>query len=88
MPHLLSLVNSNASLVGNGTNATPLPTILLQAPYDITLPIKAELPPPITKQENCSALVCHLFSHMKYLQFDTRAEVAKWCCSHIKADII
>ncbi len=89
MPHLHSWANSNTSLVGNNSNATPLPTILLQAPLaDIILPIEAESPPSIPKQENCSTLACHLVSCVKNLWFNTRVEVAEWCCSHIKVDII
>jgi hypothetical protein len=50
-------------------------------------PIKAAPPPidTIAKQEKCSALACHLFSHVKHLQLNTKAEVA---CCHIKVNII
>jgi hypothetical protein len=41
-----------------------------------------------TKQENFSALSHHLFAHVKHLRFNTKAEVAEWCCTHIKADIL
>jgi hypothetical protein len=41
-----------------------------------------------TQQENCSALAHHLFAHVKHLRFDTKAEVAEWCRTHIKVDIL
>jgi hypothetical protein len=40
------------------------------------------------QQENWSALARHLFTHMKHIQFDTKVEVAEWCCTHIKVDIL
>jgi hypothetical protein len=40
------------------------------------------------KQENCSGLVHHLFAHVKNIKFNTKAEVAKWCRSNIKVDIL
>jgi hypothetical protein len=45
-------------------------------------------PPPYNKQEeHCSALACHLLSHMKNLHFTSRAEVAEWCRKNIKVEI-
>ncbi len=38
-------------------------------------------------QDNCSA-ACYLFAHAKNLQFNTKAEVAEWCCTNIKVDIL
>jgi hypothetical protein len=40
------------------------------------------------QQKNCSALARHLFSHVKNIWFDTKAEVAEWCHTHIKVDIL
>jgi hypothetical protein len=40
------------------------------------------------QQENCSALAHHLFAHVKHLRFNTKAEVAEWCHTHIKVDIL
>jgi hypothetical protein len=40
------------------------------------------------QQENCSALACHLFTHVKHLRIDTKTEVAEWCRTHIKVDIL
>jgi hypothetical protein len=47
-------------------------------------------PPPSNPvpQDNCSALARHLFSHAKYNTFSSKADVATWCCSNIKAEII
>ncbi len=41
-----------------------------------------------TKQDNCSALACGLYSHVQHLPFWTRAEVAAWCQSKIKIKIL
>jgi hypothetical protein len=46
-------------------------------------PIETAPPPSNPRQENCSALARHLFSYVKHLHFNKKAEVAKWCCSHI-----
>ena len=64
----------------------------------ILLPVStSDEPPPSTqaslltidpKQDNCSAIACHLFSHVKNLQFKKKAEVADWCRSHIGISII
>jgi hypothetical protein len=64
----------------------------------ISLPVSTpDEPPPSTqaspqildpKQDNCSAIARHLFSHVKNLQFQTKAEVADWCRSHIGISII
>jgi hypothetical protein len=40
------------------------------------------------QQDNCSALACHLFAHDKNLEFNTKADVAEWCCTNIKVDIL
>jgi hypothetical protein len=55
---------------------------------DFGPPIKAAPPHHDPGQDNCSALVQHLFSHVKCMRFNTKAEVAEWCGSHIKVDII
>jgi hypothetical protein len=40
------------------------------------------------KQENFSALACHLHSYVKKIPFNTKVEEAEWCQSNIKVDII
>jgi hypothetical protein len=40
------------------------------------------------QQENCSALARHLFAHVQHIRIDTKAEVAEWCHTHIKVDIL
>ncbi len=40
------------------------------------------------QQENCSAFARHLFVHVKRIWFKTKAEVAEWCCTHIKVGIL
>jgi hypothetical protein len=40
------------------------------------------------QQENCSAFACHLFAHVKHIPFKTKAEVAEWCHTHIKVNIL
>jgi hypothetical protein len=51
-------------------------------------PIEAAPPHQDPGQDNCSALARHLFSHVKRKHVNTKAEVAEWCQSHIKVDII
>ncbi len=62
----------------------------------INNPVVGE-PPPIltfvphpwqTKQYNCSALACHLYTHAQNLQFQIRAKVAAWYRSKIKIEIL
>ncbi len=43
---------------------------------------------PDVRWENCSALACHLFAHVKNIKFDTKAEVAAWCWSNIQIEIM
>jgi hypothetical protein len=40
------------------------------------------------QQDNCSALACQLFAHVKNLWFNTKAEVTKWCRTNITVDIL
>ncbi len=40
------------------------------------------------QQDNCSALARHLFAHVKNFQFETKAEIAKWCHTNIMVDIL
>jgi hypothetical protein len=40
------------------------------------------------RQDNCSALACHLFAHVKNLEFNTKAEFSEWCHTNIKVDIL
>jgi hypothetical protein len=41
-----------------------------------------------TQQDNCSALACQPFAHVKNLRFNTKAEVAKWCRTNITVDTL
>jgi hypothetical protein len=45
-------------------------------------------PDPAPTQDNCSALARHLFSHAKDHSFSSKAEVAAWCRSTIKVEIL
>jgi hypothetical protein len=78
---------------------TPLLCVVINNQSDTSSmnnPVVGE-PPPIpmfapcpqqTKQDNCSALAHHLYSHAQHLPFRTRAEVAAWCRSKIKIEIL
>ncbi len=57
-------------------------------PIIIFCPIKAPRHPPKLRQENCSALVHHLLSHICHTWFKSMSEVREWCCSHISVDIL
>jgi hypothetical protein len=46
-------------------------------------PTEAAPPPPNPRQENSLALAQHLFSHVKHLCFNKKAEVNERFCSHI-----
>jgi hypothetical protein len=41
-----------------------------------------------TKQDNCSTLPCHLYSHARHFHFCMRAYVATWCQLNIKIETI
>jgi hypothetical protein len=41
-----------------------------------------------TRQDNSSALACHLFAHDKNAQFETKAKVVEWCRTNIVVDVI
>jgi hypothetical protein len=52
-------------------------------------PNKPPPPPnPAPTQDNCSALARYLFSHAKDHSFSSKAEVAAWCRSTIKVEIL
>jgi hypothetical protein len=74
------------------TNIKNVPSNLLtfQRPPTVYFrpPIKAAPPHIVPRQNNCSALAQHLFSHVKQMRFNTKVEVAEWCRSHIEVDII
>jgi hypothetical protein len=40
------------------------------------------------RQDSCSAFACHLFAHVKNLDFNTKVEVAEWCRTNIKVNIL
>jgi len=89
---LRSRVNSDLTESIDGASANDDSTIQVSLPD----PPPDESPPPTQaspiiidpRQDNCSALARHLLSHVKDLQFNTKAEVADWCRSHLEVDII
>ncbi len=80
---------SNTSTITNIENVPPN-LLMFHSPLTVDFgpPIEAASPHIVPRQENCSALARHLFSHVKRMRFNTKAEVAEWCQSHIKVDII
>ncbi len=40
------------------------------------------------RQENCSTLACHIFSHICCMHFNSTSEVCEWCQSYISVDIL
>ncbi len=75
--HLSDL--SDSSIDNSTHNIAPTP------PKDIP-PFSPD--PPNTQPDACSALARHLLSHAKDLLFASKADVATWCCSNIKVDIL
>jgi hypothetical protein len=83
--------NRNHSDMSTITDENVLPNHMTFEPpptVDFCLPIEAAPPHHDAKQDNCSALARHLYSHVKCMRFNTKAEVAEWCRSHIGVDII
>jgi hypothetical protein len=71
------------SIADNHENKLPCNlTSNLSPAVDFSSP-EAASPPPNPRQENCSALVWYLFSHVKHLRLNKKAEVANWYCPHI-----
>ncbi len=80
---------SDTSTITNIENMPPnLLTFHPPPTVDFGPPIKAAPPHIVPRQNNCSALARHLFSHVKRMHFSTKAEVAKWYQSHIEVNII
>jgi hypothetical protein len=80
---------SDTSTITNIENVPPNLLMFHSPPtVDFGPPIEAAQPHIVPRQDNCSALAWHLFSHVKRMRFNTKVEVAKWCWSHIEVDII
>jgi hypothetical protein len=81
------LMDSNDGISTNddSTEKVTLPDSLPDEPPPSTQASPIILDP---KQDNCSALARHLFSHVKNLHFNTKAEVADWCRSNLEIKII
>jgi hypothetical protein len=75
--HLSDL--SDSSINNSTPDIVPIP------PQDIP-PFPPD--PPNTQLDACSALARHLLSHAKDLSFASKADVATWCRSNIKVDIL
>ncbi len=83
---------------GSNKNTPPLCVVIdnQSDKSSINNPVVGE-PPPIpmfalrpqqTRQDNCSAFACQLYSHTQHLPFQTRVEFAAWCQSKIKIKIL
>jgi hypothetical protein len=92
--HLCTRALSDVSNLGHHVATTPqLPIVNLD-----DLPTTPENPfyacaiiatPNLNaQQDNCSALACHLFAHVKNLEINTIAEDAEWCRTNIKVNIL
>jgi hypothetical protein len=80
---------SDTSTITNIENVPPNLLPFYSPPtVDFGPPIKAAPPHIIPRQDNCSAFARHLFSHVKRMCFNMKAEVAEWCQSHIEVNII
>ena len=75
---------------GISTNDDSTEQVTLPDPPTDELPPSTQASPIILdpKQDNCSALARHLFSHVKNLHFNKKAEVADWCRSNLEIKII
>jgi hypothetical protein len=73
---------TDENLPPNHMTFKPSPTV------NFCPPIEAAPPHYDAKQDNCSTLAQHLYSHVKCMHFNMKAEVAEWCQSHIGANII
>jgi hypothetical protein len=92
--HLCTQVQSDVSNLDHHVATTPqLPSVNfdnLPTTPKISFYARAIIATPSldSRQDNCSALAHHLFAHVKNLQFNTKAEVAEWCCTNIKINIL
>ncbi len=84
--HLQSQMPPDAGSIDDTTAKEPPPTMTFGLPPNINLAAEADTATRqrTTKQDNCSALACHLYSHVCHLHFCTRADVAAWCRLNIK----
>ena len=87
-PRANSDLTESVSSASANDDSTEQVTILDTPPDEP--PPSTQAPPIIIdpKKDNCSALARHLFSHVKNLNFNTKAEVADWCRSHLEIKII
>jgi hypothetical protein len=76
--------------INNSTIKGSPPTMTSKLPTNINPTAEAETTTRqwTTKQDNCSALACHLYSHACHLHFRMQADVATWCQSNLKIKII
>jgi hypothetical protein len=89
--HLQSRTPPDAGSISNTTAKEPSPIMTFRLPPNINPMAEAYTATcqRTTKQDICSALACHLYSHVRHLYFRTRANVATWCRSNmIKINII
>ncbi len=81
--------NSNDSSITNNHENKPPRNLMPNPPPIINFcPIEAPCDPPNLRKENCSALACHLLSHIHHTQFKSTLEIQEWCWSHIRVDIL
>ncbi len=78
--YLQSRPPSDYENINNLINVAPPPLVMFDnPPVAITTAIPNEAQcQSNTKQENCSALACHHFAHVKSILLNTKAEVAEW----------
>jgi hypothetical protein len=81
--------NSNdSSITTNRENEPPCNLASDPHPQLFSAQSKHPVTPPDPRQQNCSALACHLLSHIHHTQFKSTLEVQEWCQSHISVDIL
>jgi hypothetical protein len=81
--------NSNDSSITTNSGNEPPHNLTSDPPPIINFcPIKAPHQLPNPRQENHSALACHLLSHICHTRFKSKLGVQEWCRSHISVDIL
>jgi hypothetical protein len=88
--HLQSQIPPGAGSISNTTAKEPPPIMTFGLPPNINPMAEAGIAicQQTTKQDNCSALARHLYSHVQHLCFRTRADITAWCGLNIKINII
>jgi hypothetical protein len=74
----------------NSTIEGSPPTMMYRLPTNINPTAEAETATRqwTTKQDNCSALAHHMYSHTRHFHFHMQANFTTWCQSNIKIKII